>query len=102
MRPQLLLLAIAIFAIEPERRMDPEEHEHAADRQIHELRGKPSIGIAREVVGGGMRLERREARRRVLMALLTGLQQVGWSHARRRIAGAQDGVAAVAVGTGRA
>src|SRR5664279_6495100 len=82
--------------------MDPEEHKHAADRRDHELRGNPSVGIMSEVVGGGMRLERREARRRVLMALLAGLQQVGWSHARRRIAGAPDRVAAVAVGTGRA
>ena len=36
------------------------------------------------------------------MAFLAGVQQIGRRHARGRIAGAQDRVAAVAVGTGRA
>ncbi len=100
MRARLLLLAVAIFAIEPQRRMGPEEQQHAADRQVHELRGDPRIGIMREVVGRGVRLERGKARRRVDMALAAGVQQIGRRHARGRIAGAQDGVAAVAVRTG--
>ena len=65
MRARLLLLAVAIFAVEPKRRMDPEEQQHAADRQVHEFRGEPRVGIMSEVVGRGMRLERREARCRV-------------------------------------
>ena len=101
MRPQLVLLAVAQFAVEPKRRMDPENHQHTADRRDDEFRGDPNIGIVRKVVGCGVRFESREARRRVGMTILAGLQQVARRHGRCRVARRQDVVRAVAVGTGR-
>ena len=76
-RPALVLLVVAIFAEEPQRRMRPEEREGAAEQQQHELRGDPRARIAIEVVVVGVRLEVQEARGRVEMALLAGLQAVG-------------------------
>ena len=56
----------------------------------------------RKVVGRGVRFERREARGGVLVALPAGLQQIGRRHARSRIAGAPNRVAAVAIEASRA
>ena len=97
MRPALVLLVVAQFAVVPKRRMRPEEREDAAKQQQHELGREPGVGITTEVFVVGVRLELHEARRRVEMALLAGLQAVVRMHARCRIVHALDRVAAVAV-----
>jgi len=96
-RAALALLALLVFAVEPQRRVRPEEREGAGEQPDHEFRGGPDIGIALEIVGRAVRLEGRESPRRVLVALLAGLDAVAREHARFRIVDALDGVAAMAV-----
>src|ERR1035438_5660268 len=90
MRPVLLLLVVAIFAEEPQRRMRPEEREGTAEQQQHEFRGDPRARVSIEVVAGRVRLEAQEALGGVEMALLAGLQTVGRIDARARIVDALD------------
>jgi hypothetical protein len=97
MRPVPVLLAVSVFAEEPQRRMRPEEREGPSQEADHELGGQPGVGIAAEIVGRGMRLERKEARRRLGMTGLAGLQTIVGMHVRGRIAHPLNGMAAVAV-----
>ena len=96
-RPVLVLLEVAVFAEEPQRRMRPEEREGATEQEQHELGGDPGVRIFVEVMRGGVRLEAQEAFRSVKMALLTGLQAVGRKDRRLRIVDALDRVIAVAI-----
>ncbi len=97
MRPVFMLLVVAVFAEEPQRRMRPEEREGAAEQEQHELRSDPGTRIFVEIMRGGVRLEAEEALGRVEVALLTRLQTVGRIDSRPRIVDALNRVIAVAV-----
>ena len=96
-RAHHLLLALAVLAIEPQRRMRPEERKGAAEQPQHEFRRDPGERIAGEIVRIGVRLERHIAGGRLRMALLTGLETIVRVNRRGRIIDPLDGVAAVAV-----
>jgi hypothetical protein len=57
--------------------MRPEERECSDQQLDHEFRGDPDIREAGKVVSRAVRLERGEALRRALVALLAGLQAIG-------------------------
>src|SRR5580692_3843142 len=97
MRPALVLLVVAQFAVKPERRMRPEKQEGAAKQRQHELRSQPGVGITNEIMVVRVRLEGYEPRCRADMAVLAGLEAIGREHGRSRIIDALDLVTAVAV-----
>ncbi len=81
-RPRLALLALLVFAVEPQAGMRPEERKGAGEQQQHELGRDPDIGIAGEIVGRAVGFERGKALGRALMTFLAGLEAVVRMHGR--------------------
>jgi hypothetical protein len=96
-RPVLGFLAVLVLPVEPQRGVQPEEGEDTGEQRDHELGGEPHMGIAFEIVGIAVRLERGEALDRVLMTFPTGGKAVRPVHLRCRVVHPLDFVVSVAV-----